>query len=102
MTTTPAQKPRVVTGMAHLATSNEEILLRTTGIKKYFPVSRGGALFGGKANLKAVDDVSFDIRSGETFGLVGESGCGKTTTAKLVLGLEKPTGGDISFEGKSV
>jgi oligopeptide/dipeptide ABC transporter ATP-binding protein len=102
MTTTPAQKPRVVMGMAHLATPKEEILLRTTRLKKYFPVSRGWAVFGGKTNLKAVDDISFDIRAGETFGVVGESGCGKTTTAKMVLNLEKPTDGDITFEGKSI
>ncbi|MBM3959145.1 MAG: ATP-binding cassette domain-containing protein [SAR202 cluster bacterium] len=88
--------------MEHLAVPKDEILLKATGVKKYFPVSRGFSLFGGKANLKAVDDVSFEIRAGETFGLVGESGCGKTTTAKMVLNLDKPTAGDITFEGKTV
>ncbi|NIR77702.1 MAG: ATP-binding cassette domain-containing protein, partial [Thermoplasmata archaeon] len=60
------------------------------------------SLFGSKSALKAVDGISFDIQAGETYGLVGESGCGKTTTAKTVLGLEKPTDGEIVFEGKDL
>ena len=53
-------------------------------------------------SLSAVADVNFAIRSGETFGLVGESGCGKSTIGKLVVGLEKPTGGSINFEGRDL
>jgi len=77
-------------------------LLEARGLVKHFPV-RGG-LFGGsnKASVRAVDDVSFVIEPGATLGLVGESGCGKTTTAKLVLLLERPTLGEIRFDGESL
>ena len=60
-------------------------------------------MFGGSRGVvRAVDDISFAIESGQTLGVVGESGCGKTTTAKLVLGLEEPTGGSIRFEGRDL
>ncbi len=60
-------------------------------------------MFGGSRGVvRAVDDISFAIESGRTLGVVGESGCGKTTTAKLVLGLEEPTGGSIRFEGRDL
>jgi oligopeptide/dipeptide ABC transporter ATP-binding protein len=73
-------------------------LLEARGLVKHFPVSRG--MFGGATQLvRAVDDVSFVIEPGATVGIVGESGCGKTTTAKLVLRLELPTAGDIFFDG---
>jgi oligopeptide/dipeptide ABC transporter ATP-binding protein len=78
-----------------------EPLLEVRDLKKHFPV--GHLLFGGvRGWVKAVDGVSFTIHSGETLGLVGESGCGKTTTSKLVLAAEKPTAGTIEFEGRSV
>ncbi len=76
-----------------------EALIKVEGLKKYFPV--GGILFT-KGWVKAVDNVSFEIRKGETLGLVGESGCGKTTTGKLILKLLKPTAGKIYFDGKDV
>ncbi len=70
-------------------------------LKKHFPV--GGSLLGrAQGWVKAVDGISFTINRGETLGLVGESGCGKTTTSKLVLAAEEPTGGTIEFEGRSV
>jgi ABC-type oligopeptide transport system ATPase subunit len=73
-------------------------LLEARGLVKHFPVRRG--LFGGTdKSVRAVDDVSFVIEPGATLGLVGESGCGKTTTAKLVLLLERPTAGEIRFDG---
>ena len=76
-------------------------LLEVRGLVKHFPVRSG--LFGGSQKVvRAVDDVSFMIEPGTTLGLVGESGCGKTTTAKLVLLLEKPTGGEIRFDGESL
>ena len=76
--------------------TNGAKLLQVRDLKKHFPVGRG--LFGrDKAWLKAVDGVSFDIEEGRTYGLVGESGCGKTTTAKMVLLLETPTEGGIRF-----
>lgn len=67
-------------------------------LKKYFPVHRG-VLSRVVAHVKAVDDISFDIRQGETLGLVGESGCGKTTAGRAVLRLLEPDGGSIRFDG---
>ena len=76
-------------------------LLEARGVVKHFPVR--GSLFGGPQKVvRAVDDVSFVIEPGATLGLVGESGCGKTTTAKLVLLLERPTAGEIRFDGESL
>ena len=70
-------------------------------LSKLFPV-KGGFLGRSTGVVRAVDDISFIIDQGQTLGLVGESGCGKTTTSKLVLGLEEPTGGSIRFEGKDL
>jgi oligopeptide/dipeptide ABC transporter ATP-binding protein len=73
-------------------------VLEASGLTKHFHGRRG--VFGGSSGVvRAVDDISFAIENGRTLGVVGESGCGKTTTAKLVLGLEQPTGGSIRFEG---
>ena len=73
-------------------------VLEASGLTKHFHGRRG--VFGGSSGVvRAVDDISFAIESGRTLGVVGESGCGKTTTAKLVQGLEQPTGGSIRFEG---
>ena len=73
-------------------------VLEAVGLTKLFP-GRRGFFGGGGGTVRAVDGVSFAIEGGQTLGVVGESGCGKTTTARLVLGLEKPTGGAIRFEG---
>jgi oligopeptide/dipeptide ABC transporter ATP-binding protein len=76
-------------------------LLEVRDLVKHFPT--GGGLFGRtKGWVKAVDGISFAINRGETLGLVGESGCGKTTTARLILAAETPTGGAIEFEGRSL
>jgi len=76
-------------------------LLEVEALTKHFPVRRG--LLGRATGLvRAVDGVSFTIDAGTTLGLVGESGCGKTTTSKLVLGLERPTAGAIRFQGENV
>ena len=77
-------------------------LLEVEGLTRHYPVRLPGGLFGRRASLKAVDGVGFAIRRGETLGLVGESGCGKSTTAKLVLGLIPPTAGSIRFDGAAV
>ena len=70
-------------------------LLSVRDLTKYFPIKRG--VFGRvSGNVRAVDGVSFDVAEGETLALVGESGCGKTTTSKLILALEKPTAGRCS------
>jgi len=77
------------------------VVLEADGLSKHFQARRG--IFGGSRGVvRAVDDISFAIESGKTLGVVGESGCGKTTTAKLVLGLEDPTGGSIRFEGRDL
>ena len=76
-------------------------ILEVRNLVKHFPI--GGGVFGGPpALIKAVDGVSFSIRRGETLGLVGESGCGKTTTGRCILQLEKPTAGEILFEGRDL
>lgn len=75
--------------------NNKELLVRVSHLKKYFEIRKKGA-------LKAVDDVSFDIYRGETLGLVGESGCGKTTCGRTVLGLYPATGGKVEYQGKDV
>lgn len=80
-------------------TVNTKPLLSVRHLKQYFPISTG---FLRTTLLKAVDDVSFDIEKGETLGLVGESGCGKTTVGRTLLHLYKPTGGEIIFDGQTI
>lgn len=79
-----------------MATTQNEILLEVRNLKKYFPVRRG-VLRRVVAHVKAVDGISFFIRQGETLGLVGESGCGKTTAGRTILRLIDPTDGSILF-----
>jgi oligopeptide transport system ATP-binding protein len=78
-----------------------EPLLSVRELRKWFPI-RGGLFSRVTAQVKAVDGVSFDIRAGETFGLVGESGCGKTTVGRSLLRLIEPTGGEVWFDGRDV
>jgi oligopeptide/dipeptide ABC transporter ATP-binding protein len=75
-------------------------IINIKNLRKWFPIGSGLLAFGKRATLKAVDDITFSVLAGKTFGLVGESGCGKTTTAKVLLGLEKPTAGTIEFQGE--
>jgi len=77
-------------------------LLEVRGLKKYFSVIKGLLLDRTIGWIKAVDDISFSIEEGRTFGLVGESGCGKTTTGRVILLLEKPTEGSILFRGRDI
>lgn len=77
------------------------VLLEVKDLKKYFPVKKD-TYFEKQKYLKAVDGISFSIREGETLGLVGESGCGKSTTGKMIVKLLKPTAGTIRFEGKDI
>ena len=79
-----------------------DVLIELDECRKFFPVTQGVVLRKVVGQVKAVDGISFKVRQGETYSLVGESGCGKTTTAKLVLQVEQPTGGQINFNGKNM
>src|SRR3954447_13404435 len=75
-------------------------LLQVAGLTKHFPVR--GDLFGPRRTVRAVDNVSFSIGKGETVGIVGESGCGKSTTARLLMHLMKRDGGSIIWDGREI
>ena len=80
----------------------KSVILRVDQLKKHFAVTKGLLIMKVVGWVKAVDDISFSIRQGETLALVGESGCGKTTTAKVILRLEQPTAGQVFIDGKDV
>jgi oligopeptide/dipeptide ABC transporter ATP-binding protein len=84
-----------------MESSASEVLLSVKNLTKYFPIT-GGVMSRVVGNVHAVDGVSFDLAKGETLGLVGESGCGKTTTGRAVLRLIEPTSGVVEFEGKNI
>jgi oligopeptide transport system ATP-binding protein len=79
-----------------------ETLVEVNNLKMYFPVNEGIIFQRKVAEVKAVDDVTFTIKKGEALGLVGESGCGKTTTGRCILQLYKPTAGEVYFDGVDV
>jgi oligopeptide/dipeptide ABC transporter ATP-binding protein len=81
---------------------NNQPVISVQSLKKYFPVTKGAFLKKVIGHVKAVENVSFDIFKRETLGIVGESGCGKSTTANVLLGLETPTDGKILFDGKDI
>ena len=79
----------------------QEVILKVENLKKYFPI-KGGFFSKTIGNVKAVDGVSLEVRKGETLGIVGESGCGKSTTGRAILQLLKPTGGKVYFKGQDL
>jgi oligopeptide transport system ATP-binding protein len=82
-----------------MATNGSETLVKIKNLKMYFPITRGIIFQRKVGDIKAVDNISFDIKRGETLGLVGESGCGKSTTGRAILQLHRPTAGSVEFEG---
>ena len=84
-----------------MATATEP-LVRVTNLSKYFPVTRGAVVTRKIGDIKAVDRISFDIYQGETLGLVGESGCGKTTTGRVILKLVEPSAGKIVYDDQDI
>jgi oligopeptide transport system ATP-binding protein len=97
MTTTPTTETR-----SQDQARNGNLLLEVKNLKMHFPVTSGIVFQRAVAHIKAVDDISFQVHQGETLGLVGESGCGKTTTGRCILQLYKPTAGQILFEGQEL
>ena len=83
-------------------TETGQVILEARDLKKHFPVTKGLLISKVTGHIKAVDGISFELRTGETLGIVGESGCGKSTTAKMMLMLEQPTEGSILFRGQDV
>ncbi|HEX5417994.1 MAG TPA: ABC transporter ATP-binding protein, partial [Chloroflexota bacterium] len=86
-------------GSAGNGTSEDRALVEVRGLKKYFPIQRGLILQRHVGDVKAVDGIDLTIRKGETVGLVGESGCGKSTTGRTIIQLERATAGEVIFDG---
>jgi oligopeptide transport system ATP-binding protein len=85
-----------------MGTTNGEILLEVKNLRKHYPVTKGFIFQKQVGAVRAVDGLDFFIRRGETLGLVGESGCGKTTTGRVILRLQEATGGEALFEGRDI
>ena len=96
-------KPRTTPGSATAEyAKGREVLLEVTDLKKHFPIKSGILFQREVAAVKAVDGVSFKVYKGETLGLVGESGCGKSTTGRTILQLYRPTAGSVKYMGQEI
>ena len=82
------------------ARNGDQALVRLEGIRRHFPVFRGNVLRRRTGTVKAVDGISINIMPGQTYSLVGESGCGKTTTSRMLLMADQPTDGNIYFDSR--
>ena len=89
-------------GVAPAPAPSGDVLLRLSGVKKYFPITQGIIFRKEVARVHAVDGVDMELRRGETLGLVGETGCGKSTLARVIVGLHPATAGTIEFEGHNI
>src|SRR2546423_3094576 len=85
-----------------MATNGAGPLVQIENLKVYFPIKSGLVLDRHVGDIRAVDDISLTIKRGETLGLVGESGCGKSTVGRTILRLYKPTGGRVVFDGQDI
>ncbi len=85
-----------------MSSDNQEVLVKVKDLKMYFPITQGIVIQRHVGDIKAVDGITFNIHRGETLGLVGESGCGKSTTGRAILQLYTPTGGEVYFEGEEI
>src|SRR5215467_894773 len=83
-------------------TATSTVILQVQNLVKHFPIMGGGVFAKSLGAVRAVDGVSFTVYQGETFGLVGESGCGKTTMGRCILQLERPTAGQVIFAGQEL
>lgn len=90
------------TATGAMGAENGQDLVQVTDLRMYFPITQGVLFQRHIGDIKAVDGLTFSIRRGETLGLVGESGCGKSTTGRAILQLYRPTGGDVRFQGESL
>ncbi|MDH6143289.1 MULTISPECIES: ABC transporter ATP-binding protein [Kitasatospora] len=98
---TDTQSTQSTQGAVSVRKSAGEPLLRVTDLERHFPV-KGGMLRSNRGAVRAVDGISFSVNAGETLGVVGESGCGKSTMGRLVTRLDEPTGGKVEFEGQDI